>query len=145
VNERERLQELLGSDYAVGGTRKLHVRGPAGRTVGTYDRHAGRVSGFAEVKFYGFERTPLGELRTMGEEMVRQRLSAIETRGLQVDFDAGTVDPLGLSELTNRGEDGPDFLYVVDLRKEVDGVEQAADALGELAEDSWRFDVHEDQ
>lgn len=144
MNERKRLQELLGSDYAVGGTRKLHVRGPTGKTVGTYDPHAGQVSGFAEVKFYGFARTSLAELRTRGEEVVGERLAAIETSGLEVDFDAGTVDPLGLSELTNR-EDGPDFLYLVDLRKEVDDVEDAATALGAMAENSWHFDVHDDE
>lgn len=143
MNERERLQALLGSEFDVSGTRKLRITGPAGKTVGTYDRHAGEVVGFAEVKLYGFERTPLDELRSMGEQTVRERLSAIEMRGLEVDFDAGTVDPLGLSELTNR-EDGPDFLYLVDLRKAVDGVEDAAAVLGELAEVSWQFTVRED-
>jgi hypothetical protein len=144
VKDHERLQELLGADYDVGGTRKLHVRSERGKTLGTFDPRAGVVEGFAEVSFFGFDRTPHAQLRTLGEEKVREQLDAIDTRGFQVDFDAGTVDPLGLSELTNR-ENGPDFLYVVDLRKEVDGVEDAAAVLGELAEEEWRFEVREEE
>jgi hypothetical protein len=114
-----------------------------GKTLGTYDPRAGEVVGFAEVKFYGFDRTPAAELRSMGEAAVRQRLPVIETEGWQAEFDAGTVDPLGLSELTNK-DDGPDFLYVVDLHKKVDGVEEAAATLTKLAEASWGVDVRQD-
>ncbi len=143
MKEHDRLQELLGSRFAVGGTRKLHVRGPLGKTVGSYDPRASQVTAFAEVKFYGFERTPFAELRALGEQEVRAQLTSLAARGFVADFDAGTVDPLGLSELTN-SEDGATFMYVVDLRKDVDGLEDAAATLEAMAEESRRFVVREE-
>jgi hypothetical protein len=142
LSNHESLQSLLGADYDVGGTRKLQVRGPGGNTVGAYDARADQVIGFVEVKFFGFERTPAEELRSLGEAEVREQLSAIGAHGFEVDFEAATVDPMGLSELTNN-EDGADFLYVVDVFKSVDGVEEAAAVLGELAEETWRFSIRE--
>ena len=96
------------------------------------------------MTFYGFDHTPAEELRALGEQSVREQLTAVEMRGFEADFDGATVDPLGLSELTNR-EDGSTFLYVVDLRKEVDGVRAAAAELGELAGESLRIDVRENE
>lgn len=144
MKEHDRLQELLGSRFAVGGTRKLHVRGPLGKTVGSYDPKAGQVSAFVEVKFYGYDRAPLSQLRERGEEEVRRQWSALQARGFEADFDAGTVDPLGLSELTN-SEDGATFMYVVDIRKDVDDVDAAAATLEAIADEPRRFVVREDE
>lgn len=143
MNDQDKLQELLGADYDVSGTRKLQVRGQLGKTVGSYDPRSGEISGYAEVKIYGFDRASEDELCAVGEAKVREQLSALKALGLEVDFDAATVDPLGLSELTN-SEDGASYMYVVNLRKEVDGVDGAAEVLGAMAEATLRFVARED-
>lgn len=144
MNDQDRLQELLGADYDVSGTRKLHVRGQLGKIVGSYDPRTGEISGYAEVKIYGFDRASEGELCAVGEAKVREQWSTLEALGLEVDFEAATVDPLGLSELTN-SEDGASYMYVANLRKAVDGVAEAAQVLGAMAETSLRFVAREDE
>lgn len=144
MNDQDRLQKLLGPDYDVSGTRKLHVRGKLGKTVGTYDPGTGRISGYAEVKIYGYDRASNEQLCAVGQAEVGEHSATLEALGLEVDFESATVDPLGLSELTNSA-DGANYMYVVDLRKVVDGVEEAAEVLRVLAQKSLRFIAREEE
>jgi hypothetical protein len=141
-NASKQLQEHLGSEFSVRGTRKLHVYGPDGTTAGTYSPEEQRVEGFAEVEFYGFDSTDKDDLLEMGREAVEEQLERLSDRGFVVDFEQASVDPLGLSELTG-GEGGPDFLYVVDIIKDVDSIEEAAEVLSDLTGDAFEFEIRE--
>jgi hypothetical protein len=141
-NASKQLQEQLGSEFSVRGTRKLHVYGPSGTTAGTYLPDEQKVEGFAEVEFFGFDTTDKQELLDMGREAVEAQLEEFSDRGFEVDFEQASVDPLGLSELTG-SEGGPDFLYVVDIIKKVDSIEEAAAVLSDLAGDAFEFQIRE--
>lgn len=141
-NASKQLQEALGSEYSVRGTRKLHVYGPNGTTAGTYSPDKQRVEGFAEVEFFGFDRVKTEELLALGRDAVEEKLQEFSDRGFEVDFDQASVDPLGLSELTGN-EDGADYLYVVDIVKTVDSVDEAAAVFRDLAGDAFEFEIRE--
>ena len=142
-NVSQQLQDHLGAEFSVRGTRKLHVYAPSGTTAGIYLPDDKRVEGFAEVEFFGFESTAREELMKKGRQAVETQLEEFSDRGFEVDFDHASVDPLGLSELTG-SENGPDFLYVVDIVKEVDSVEEAAEVLKDLAGDAFEFQIFEE-
>ncbi|MGM0555322.1 MAG: hypothetical protein ACQEVA_02990 [Myxococcota bacterium] len=141
-NASKQLQEQLGSEFSVRGTRKLHVYGPDGTTAGTYSHDDQAVEGFAEVEFFGFEKADKQDLLDKGREAVEGQLAELSDLGFEVDFDQASVDSLGLSELTG-GDGGPDFLYVVDIIKRVDSIEEAAAVLSDLAGDAFDFEIHE--
>ena len=140
---RTELRDLLGSEYSVQGTGKLNVYGPSGTTAGTYDPEKQEVWGFAEVEIYGYDDRSMDELGEMGRSTIEEHLESIGERGFELDLEAASVDPLGLSELTG-GSSGPDYLYVVDIYQKVDSVEEAAEVLKRLDEHEFNFQISEE-
>jgi hypothetical protein len=135
AKKQETLTELLGDDLTLEKATFYEVFSPDGDMVAHYDDELEVVVGHARVFFNDVEEHSETFLLELGRRAIEDRKSAIESRG----YDIGDQDNVvyeGESKL-----EGPFPYYSVGIRREVDGLEDAASAILDLYDKPIEFDI----